>query len=105
MLRALAKGAAAIALGGGALVASVGAASAAETGARSINDCRDFAEQWGIDEESPSYESVHEACREGAWYGAGACHYWMHQAIWQHNEAGYRYVPHWVGDEACSRAD
>lgn len=108
LVRALVRGAGAVALCGGAVVAAAGAASATETSgttASSVNDCRDFAEMWGVGEDSPSYTEVHDACREGAWGDPSKCRYEMQRAIWEHNhDDSQRPVPYWVGDEACRRA-
>lgn len=82
-------------------MAAPGAASATGT----MSDCRDFAEMWGVGEDSSSYDAVHQACQEGAANDPAQCGQHMQLAIWQHNHHDSQQpVPYWVGDEACRRA-
>lgn len=110
-LGVIARRAAAMALSGGALLAAVGTASATTTGPatlESVSDCRDYVARWGLDDTSVAERDAWWACRVGAHpeLSSSTCGELMYWAIEEHNASHpYRYVEHWVGWEACHRAD
>lgn len=110
-LGVIARGAAAMALSGGALLAAVGTASATTTGpatTTSVSDCRDYVARWGLDDSSVAERDAWWACRVGAHpeLSSSTCDELMRWAIYEHNAGDpYRPVPYWVGHEACHRAD
>src|SRR5688572_11417271 len=104
-LGVIARGVAAVALSGGALVAAAGTASASTS---SVSDCRDYVARWGLDDTSVAERDAWWACRVGAHpeLSPHTCGELMSWAISEHNaHMPYRYVEHWVGQEACHRAD
>ncbi len=107
-LGVLARGVAAVALSGGALLAAAGTASADTSSVSSVSDCRDYVARWGLDDTSVAERDAWWACRVGAHpeLSAYSCNELMSWAIAEHNASDpYRYVEYWVSQEACHRAD
>ena len=99
----LVRGAAAVALCGGAVAGVAGAASASESTASSVSDCSDFIERWArLDDHSAPERGFRTACRVAARYGdLDECESLMWGTVAEYDLD----VAPWVVEEACRRAD